>query len=196
MGAPIPPPEEKTTVAPVPLQLGAVLACTLTPIAASPQEFSLAEDFEGELTDWVLGDTGTLPLTIVDDPVFSGEGSAYSGPPGGRHVMTHTLALPLLGRLEVRFYDDMAPRKQQIAAASGAPAELLGIVCRGGTRYQCRVGQTYTEVPVERTEGWHHFAWECDGRRTVAFIDGQEVFANESMGRIRPHCPYKQGGFR
>ena len=172
-------------MAPKPLHLAPVLACLL-PLAASPaQEFSLVEDFEGELPDWVLGDTGTLPLTIVDDPVFSGAGSAYSGPPGGRHVVSHTPALPLLGRLEVRFYDDMAPRKQQIAAASGGPGELLGIVCRGGTRYQCRVGQTYTEVPVERTEGWHHFAWECDGRRTVAFIDGQEVFANESMGRIR-----------
>ena len=68
-------------------------------------------------------------------------------------------------------------------------AELLGIVCRGGQHYQCRVGRTYTDVPVERTEGWHLFAWECDGCRTVAHIDGVEVFCKLRSGPETSEIP-------
>ncbi|HJN14903.1 MAG TPA: carbohydrate-binding protein, partial [Armatimonadota bacterium] len=149
------------------------------------QEPSFTEGFEGELTEWVLGDTGASPLELVDDPVCEGATSAYSGPPGNRNVVKWTLPLRLVGRLEVWFYDDMVSPKQQIAAASGVPGELMAIVTWSTPYYQYRVTTTYHDTPIKRSKGWHLFAWECDGRETVASIDGTDIHTNRGMGRIR-----------
>ena len=148
-------------------------------------EAVFAEDFEGALGQWKVADKGAQPLLAVDSQAFAGAKSAYSGPPGRRRVMRHDFGTPLVGRLEVRFYDDMAPRKRQMAIAVGAPRVIVGLACFGGDFYQTRIGHTYTTTPVRRTKGWHLLAWECDGRQTVGFIDGKPVGGNKAIPRIR-----------
>ncbi|MFW6164084.1 MAG: hypothetical protein ACODAJ_15055, partial [Planctomycetota bacterium] len=150
--------------------------------AAAP---AFAEDFEGDLSAWKVADKGARPLVLTDKQAHGGGQSAYSGPPGRRHVMRHDFAQPLVGRLEVWFYDDMAAAKHQMAIAVGRPRVIIGLTCRGGSHYQARIGRTYHRTPVKRSKGWHRFAWECDGERTVGFIDGEPVLANERLDRIR-----------
>jgi hypothetical protein len=143
------------------------------------------EDFETSLSAWRVGDSGKQPLLLVQDRFRGGKQCAYSGPPGNMRVMKRELPTPVMGRLEVAFFDDMASSKQQMAGVtSPGEAQLLGIACRGGSRYQVRIGRDYSEVPVARTPGWHLFAWECDGRRTVAFIDGTQVASVQGMARL------------
>ena len=163
----------------------AFLAACAVATTATGAEPGFEEGFEGALSRWRAGDDGAVPLLAVDARAASGKRSAYSGPPGRRRVSRAELAMPRVGRLEVRFYDDMTPAKHQMAIAVGRPRQILGIACRGGTHYQCRVGSTYTTVAVKRSRGWHLFAWECDGRKTVAFIDGTPVFTNDTLGHIR-----------
>ena len=143
-----------------------------------------AEDFEINLDRWEKGAPDKNPLVIVNDRSHHGRRCASSGPPDAMNVSRFYFPVPLVGRLEVWFYDDMAPAKHQIAAANSPEDEFLGIVCAGGNKYKVRVGKDYTEAPVERSEGWRQFAWECDGEKTTAFIDGAEVFANPNLGTI------------
>ncbi len=142
------------------------------------------EDFETSLDNWRVGDKGKQPLVLVDDRARSGKRCAYSGAPGNMRVSRYTFPLPLVGRLEIWFYDDMAAEKHQIAGANSNNNELLGIVCKGGDTYEVRVGKTYAKTSVKRTGGWHEFAWECDGVKTTAFIDGTKVYVNDRLDRI------------
>ncbi|NQT53464.1 hypothetical protein HQ576_15505 [bacterium] len=152
-------------------------------VAAAERTPCFVEDFEGGLTRWRRGDDGAAPLVAVADRAFAGGRSAFSGPPGRRRVSRADLP-PGVGRLEVRFYDDLAPNKQQMAIAVGLPKQMLGISSRGAAYYEFRVGTTYTLTPAKRTKGWHHFAWVCDGKRTAAFIDGASVGMNPTLDRI------------
>jgi len=162
-----------------------ILLFALAPIGYAAPALAFAEDFEGGLSRWKVADAGAMPLVLSGKRAASGKQSAYSGAPGRRRVMRHGFAEPLVGRLEVRFYDDMAPAKHQMAIAVGQPRVIIGLTCRGGTHYQARIGTTYSGTPVKRTKGWHLFAWECDGQRTVGFIDGEPVAVNEGIDRIR-----------
>ena len=171
---------------PILLTLLASLLVVFAAIAGSaPPPPAFAEDFETDLSAWKVADAGAMPLVLSDKRAASGKQSAYSGPPGSRRVMRHDFAQPVVGRLEVRFYDDMAPAKHQMAIAVGEPKVIIGLTCRGGTHYQARIGTTYSGTPVKRTKGWHLFAWECDGQRTAGFIDGEPVAVNEGIDRIR-----------
>lgn len=142
------------------------------------------ENFEGQLNRWVIADRGKSPLVTSTEKFRSGKQSAYSGPPGAMRVSRYNFPVPLVGRLEVWFYDDLAQKKHQIAATENLQNLTFGIVCNGGGKYKVRVGKEYIEVPVIRTEGWHQFAWDCDGEKTRAFIDGKEVYTLPGFEQI------------
>ncbi len=140
--------------------------------------------FEEGLGDWTMDYGDKQPLVISGEPVFAGKGSAYSGPPGKNRVGRHGFSPPLTGRVEIRFYDDLAPGKQQIAGVTGRKGGLLAVIARQPGVYEFRIGGTYTATGVDRSKGWHLFAWECDGMATTAFVDGKPVAANPDMDRI------------
>jgi hypothetical protein len=142
------------------------------------------EGFETGLDRWRVGDDGKQPLVLTDDRAFEGQHSAYSGPPGTTRV-SRTKLPATVGRLEVRFYDDGASPKHQMAIALGRPKHILGIAARGGPVYETRVGRTYTATNVQRSKGWHRFAWVCDGQRTAGFIDGTPVAVTGEVRSIR-----------
>lgn len=171
------------------LGLTALVVMAAASMASARQEAkpSFVEGFEGAPTRWRKGDDGAVPLLVVGDRAFSGKRCAFSGPPGNRRVSRAELPQPV-GRLEVRFYDDLAPSKRQMAIAVGRPKQILGIACFGGSHYQTRVGHTYTATSVERSKGWHLFAWVCDGTRVAAFIDGTPVGMNRTLDRISGIC--------
>ena len=140
------------------------------------------DGFEGDLSRWVV-DRGKQPLVLTAERAFEGEKCAYSGPPGNMRAGKWEFGAPLIGRVELRFFDDMAPRKQQMAGVAEGN-HLLGIACRGGKTYHYRIGRTYTPTPARRSKGWHLFAWEANGARTEAFIDGTKIAENTRLGRL------------
>ncbi len=144
-----------------------------------------SEDFENDLSAWTCDWPGKAPLLVRPDPADAGNRCAYSGPPGVCRVARHDFPQPVTGRIELRFFDDMAPAKNQMAGVGGSDGELLGIACTGGTHYRYRIGKTYHDTPVPRSKGWHRFAWEIDGRRTTAFIDGRRIAVNSRLGTVR-----------
>ncbi|MBN1903417.1 hypothetical protein JW926_19010 [Candidatus Sumerlaeota bacterium] len=162
------------------------LVLSLYSIAESFTDFppDYKENFEGQLNRWEIADKGKSPLVTTEDKFRSGKQSAYSGPPGTMRVSRYDFPVPLVGRLEVWFYDDMAPQKRQIAAAQNLKKQTFGIVCNGGERYKVRVDKEYIEVPVKRSEGWRQFGWDCDGEKIIAFIDGEEVHAVQGFNHI------------
>ncbi|NOY79839.1 MAG: hypothetical protein GXP31_02420 [Kiritimatiellaeota bacterium] len=163
------------------LFLAGPAAAPLTAVAAP----AFADDFEDGLRAWTCDWPGKAPLLLRRDPVAPANQCAYSGPPGKCRVARHDFAFPVTGRIELRFFDDMAPAKNQMAGVGDAGNELLGIACTGGTHYRYRIGKTYYDTPVPRSKGWHRFAWEIDGRRTTAFIDGRRIAADNRLGAVR-----------
>ncbi len=164
-----------------------LLVLFVSSVAASwAQETVFADGFETGLAAWKCDWAGKQPLLAVQDRAFAGKQSAYSGPPGECRVMRHELRFPLTGRVELRFYDDLAKNKQQIAmVGTGKDGDILAIIVRDGATYDYRVGSTYTATKVPRQEGWRLFAWECDGASTTAFIDGVKVAETKAVPVIR-----------
>jgi hypothetical protein len=160
-----------------------VAAVLLARAGAQPTAAPVLEDgFESDLSHWIV-DRGKQPLVLSSDRAFEGKKCAYSGPPGTTRAGKREFGLHLIGRVELRFYDDMAPRKQQMAGVS-AEGGLLGIACRGGKTYQYRIRRNYLPTDVARSEGWHLFAWEANGSVTEAFIDGTKVAENAELPRL------------
>ena len=145
-----------------------------------------ADDFEKGLGSWRCRWAGKQPLLITDSKAFAGTKCAYSGPPGENRVMEHAFRFPLTGRVEVRFFDDLAKGKQQIAAVgTGAEGNILAIIVNDAPHYQYRISKDYSATKAARKQGWRLFAWECDGLSTSAFIDGVKVAETKAVPTIQ-----------
>ncbi len=158
--------------------------CTFSQAVCSPAG-AFADSFERDLHAWNCKWPGKAPLLLRPDPAGPANHCAYSGPPDRCRVAEHDFVHPIIGRIELRFFDDMAPAKNQMAGVGDGGGELLGIACSGGRHYRYRIGKTYYDTPIPRTRGWRRFAWVIDGRRTTAFIDGHPIGVNERLGVVR-----------
>ena len=158
------------------LLLSLLSLCVLGHVVAQESGVVFRDGFEKGLGAWRCRWAGKQPLLVADGKAFAGTKCAYSGPPGENRVMEHTFQFPLTGRVEVRFFDDLAKGKQQIASVGmGNEGAILAIIVNDAPHYQYRIGKDYTATRVARKQGWRLFAWECDGLATSAFIDGVKV---------------------
>lgn len=138
----------------------------------------------------IVVDFETAPSQFVPPPekqamvvstaqAHNGTSSFYSGPPANLACSWWQMGEPRRGTVEIWFYDDMVPTKRQTVALALDPSEeSLMFVCAGGEFYQSRIGPTYSNTTVRRSEGWRRINFEVDAGGARLSIDGQLVREN------------------